>query len=487
MDRAMELRQVIYELLAAQIEFGTYGYKDPLPKMEEISQWFSVSLGTVKTAYRWLKEQGYITLVRRAGASVAVRLPAEEQERNIQAFFSLRRDAVMDLCHAFNPLFSYTQWYGLKNAAPEHLDELERLCRQPQILRPYMLVQQIRLIYGSLHNDLLMRLIWQAYLFFQAPFFSLPSNLASFRDSDGPVHDMIRLCRREDWDGLWKTVASCQEQAISAAHLFYRDRVTPEPPGEPVSFHWNIYQNSAQHCYSIAISLLKGVRLGIFKQDHFLPPPAEIAKYMQVSTITVRRTLTLLNQLGAVQSINGVGSKILSTEDSLKNCDMTRPMIRKRLLDFVQSLQILAMTCRACVKSIRDQAQAIGLWKDRLAYIRENFRYESVVFASLEIIPLCSPNQVIQEIYNQLLSLLLWGYPLRSMHGSREEINAFYLPHINILWESLERGDWDGLAAELEDLLFYELRFAAARLEELGIKEASGLVLPKTANNVSGS
>ena len=97
-------------------------------------------------------------------------------------------------------------------------------------------------------------------------------------------------------------------------------------------------------------------------------------------SITVRRTLTLLNQLGAVQSINGVGSKILSTEDSLKNCDMTRPMIRKRLLDFVQSLQIFAMTCRACVKSIK--AQAIGLWKDRLAYIRENFRYESVVFAS---------------------------------------------------------------------------------------------------------
>ncbi|MCO7122940.1 hypothetical protein NIA71_13400 [Ihubacter massiliensis] len=45
----MELHQIIYGLLAAQIEFGTYRYKDPLPKMEEVSQWFSVSLGTVKT------------------------------------------------------------------------------------------------------------------------------------------------------------------------------------------------------------------------------------------------------------------------------------------------------------------------------------------------------------------------------------------------------------------------------------------------------
>ena len=47
MDKVMELRQVIYGLLAAQIEFGTYHYKDSLPKIEEVSQWVGVSLDTV--------------------------------------------------------------------------------------------------------------------------------------------------------------------------------------------------------------------------------------------------------------------------------------------------------------------------------------------------------------------------------------------------------------------------------------------------------
>ena len=47
MDKVMELRQVIYGLLGAQIEFGTYHYKDPLPKIEEVSQWVGVSLDTV--------------------------------------------------------------------------------------------------------------------------------------------------------------------------------------------------------------------------------------------------------------------------------------------------------------------------------------------------------------------------------------------------------------------------------------------------------
>ena len=65
-----------------------------------------------------------------------------------------------------------------------------------------------------------------------------------------------------------------------------------------------------------------------------------------------------------------------------------------------------------------------------------------------------------------------WGYPLRSMHGSREEINNFYLPYINLLSECLERCDWDGLAEVLERLVLHELQFAAALLKKLGILEA---------------
>lgn len=107
MEKAMELHQIIYGLIVEQIEFGTYKYKDPLPKIEEVSHWFSVSLDTVRAAYGQLKEEGYITLTKKAGAAVAVQLHEAEQEKNIQTFFSLRKDAVMDLCQSFGLLFSH--------------------------------------------------------------------------------------------------------------------------------------------------------------------------------------------------------------------------------------------------------------------------------------------------------------------------------------------------------------------------------------------
>ena len=151
---------------------------------------------------------------------------------------------------SLGPLFSHAQWFALKNAGPKQLDELERLCLRPETLPPYVMVRHVRLIYGALNNDLLLRLVWQAFLFYQAPFLSLPENLAAFEDGDGPLLDMIGLCRRKDWNGLWQAVAAYQNQLTSAIRQFYADRIAIKPDKEPVSFYWNSYEKSSQRCYS---------------------------------------------------------------------------------------------------------------------------------------------------------------------------------------------------------------------------------------------
>ena len=358
---------------------------------------------------------------------------------------------------------------------------MERLCLRPETLPPYVMVRHVRLIYGALNNDLLLRLVWQAFLFYQAPFLSLPENLAAFEDGDGPLLDMIGLCRRKDWNGLWQAVAAYQNQLTSAIRQFYADRIAIKPDKEPVSFYWNAYEKSSQRCYSLALGLLNEIHLGRYQTEQFLPSPAKIGEEKRVSVTTVRRTLTLLNQLGATRSINGVGTQVLSAADSSRNCDFSRPVIQKRLLDFAQSLQILTLTCGACLEITFDamDAPAVRWWRKRLLDLKESGRYESVVFDSLEVIPQFSPVRAVREIYRQLLKILIWGYPLRSLHGSREQINGFYLPYINSLLEGITQGDGKRLSNDLEKMLLCEFRFAAARLEELGVRGASGLPVPE--------
>lgn len=479
-DDKMELHQIIYSLLAAQIEFGTYRFGDSLPRIEDASRWLSVSIETARAAYRRLKREGYITLTKKAGAVVAVQFQEPDFERHIQAFFGLRRSSVMDLCQSLGPLFSHAQWFALKNADADRLDEIERLRAQPEVLPPYTMVRHAELIYGALHNDLLLRLVWQAFLFYQAPFLSLPENLNVFDAGYDPLLDMLGLCRQGDWDRLWQTVASYQEQLTFAIEQFYETHVTAEPCGEPIAFRWNAYENTSQVCYSLAMELLIEIHQGLCKPGEYLPSPAKIAEKKQVSIITVRRTLALLNHLGATRSVNGVGTLVLDPEDSAKNCDFSQPAIQKRLLDFAQSLQILTLTCGSCVESAISAMDdpATLWWEQRLHSIKESQRHESVVFAFLELIPRFSPIRSVREIYSQLLQILIWGYPLRGLHGSREEINAFYLPYIDSLLECLRSRDITGLAKKLECLLLNELCFAKARLVELGIEGASDLVLP---------
>ena len=348
---------------------------------------------------------------------------------------------------------------------------LEYICTRKDIRATQKMVREVHLIYSVLNNDILLRLVWQAFMFFQGPFLCLPQNTAVSEISDSTLLFMIALCRQKKWDELWNLIKSFQAELSSAICRFYEEVITMASPGEPITFCWNAYEKSSQQRYSLAIELLKDIRHGLYPEESFLPPPAKIAEARHVSVITIRRTLALLNQLGATQSVNGVGTKVMQTEDSSKLCDFSQPILKKRLLDFVQSLQILSLTCKRITEITMDAMDTteIQRWKEKLQTLKQIGRHESVVYTSLEIIPQFAPIQAVREIYEQLLQLLLWGYPLRGMHGSKSVINEFYLPHINSLIEFLEQNDSTGTACELEALLCYEAEFAITHINKLGI------------------
>lgn len=92
-------------------------------------------------------------------------------------------------------------------------------------------------------------------------------------------------------------------------------------------FTWNIYKKNEQKCYSVGLELIQDIQKGYYLEGTYLPSLAELSKEKKVSLSTIRRTITLLNKLGAVQSINGVGTLILSHSESSDHCDFTQHII----------------------------------------------------------------------------------------------------------------------------------------------------------------
>lgn len=483
MHHDRELWQVIFDLLETQIRFGVYRYGDALPTIRETGGYFLASVDTVRHAYGRLKQEGYISLSTCVGATVKVRYSDEEIRRNIRDYFSSRSGTLLRFARSARPLFGYAQYTAWRYSSPETLREIERSCLQTEVGMPYRMSRQLLLIDGVLGNERFMDLIWQMFLFFQGPFLSAIQNAGYFEDGDGLVLNLVRLCRDGDWQGLRDALEDYEEQRLNALCRFFEEHgVADDPDGGQIDFTWKIYKKSSQRCYSLCMELLVEIGGGVYPEGGYLPPPARLAGEKEVGLTTIRRTIAILGKLGAVQSVNGVGTRVLPRRDSAQNCDFTDGTVQKRLLDFSQCFHILALSCRACAQSTLETMGpgGIGLWLERMEEVRRSGCYERLLYLCYEQIAAYAPFAAVRCVYKELVKQFFWGYPLGDLHGDREAENAHFLPYLDEMEERLKEADAAGFAALLERLQTAETEHVVRYLAGRGIDGAQALLIPET-------
>lgn len=482
MEKNAQLQYAVYLFLKTQIEFGVHRHGDALPAIKDSSKYFGAGVDTVRLAYGRLKQEGYISLSPCIGSVVKVSFTHEQIALNIQRFFSQRRRALMDCAHASRLLFSYAQWIAFQSCPPQVLDELEILDRKGQIEAPYRMCQQLQLLYGGLGNELFLRLIWQNFLFFQGPFLNIPENARRVAGDGSPLLDMIALARKGDWPALWRAIEAHHRRFAGAVRRFY-DHCLPSAgeAEEQIDFSWQIYKKTSQLCYSLAMALLRDVRQGIYPPGSLLPPAAVLAGQCQVSLNTVRRALALLNKMGAVQSINGVGTRVQAVSQDPASGIFSDATIGKRLLDFAQCLQILSLSCRAVAQATLSSMDR-GAVRHLIAQLDANEEkgcYMLLLNTCFEWIARHAPYQLIRSVYTQLVEQHVWGYPLRNLHGAPKEIDAFYLPYHQRLRASLAGADAAGFALTLEEVQRTETALTLDLLGKLGIPGVESILVPK--------
>ena len=480
MPKGRALQQIIYELMKMQIEFGMHRCGDSLPTIKEASTYFLASVDTVRLAYLRLKEEGYITLKTCVGATVKIQYTDEEIRQNFRQYFSCRREPLLAFSKSTGMLANFVQWFALKTATRENLDELERLSRIKDIAPIYRMSRQLQLLYSPLGNDMLLQLLWHLFLFFQGPLVSIRQNLQPINAGVSPLLDMIRAVRVKDWEALWNAGEASTEKYSKGLQTFYQKYIPQESGCEQIGFSWNVYKKTSQVCYSLCTELLIAIREGVYPVGGYLPTPQTLAMEKQVSLNTVRRTIALLNKLKATQSVNGVGTKVLSSLDSAAYCDLTDPLIQKRLLEFLQCFHILAFSCRDCaqitITSISSHSRS--QWIKKLEKIKQSDNYNSLLYTNYEFISHNAPYPLICTVYTELTRQFFWGFPLWNLHGDRKQMNRYFLPYLESMIDSLARADAAGFSACLENLQIAETGYIARYLSGLGIREAEAIILP---------
>ena len=479
MGNAMELQQVICQVLRTQIQFGAYRFGERLPTIEDAARLFMVSVKTIRAAYQRLQRDGTITISKSVGVKVGVAYSPQDTEAHIQRFFAERKEALLDLGRSVGPLFGNAQWLGFKNASAELLEEVEGLAALEERMAPYVMIRQLQAVYGVLGNDLLMRLVWQVFMFSLAPFLSVAGNLVQFNQYENPLLQMIALCREGDWAALRSCVDAFQARKGPAYLQFYESRIRLPAADRQTVFTWSVYQKASQLCYSLGMEFLIAISLGIYPPNSLLPSLNAVAKEKRVSVNTVRRTMALLNDIGAAKSINGVGTRVLPPEEIAENCDLSGASVHKQLFGYAKSVHILTLSCGQVAQDTLASLdrETVQRWRAQLAEYARIGRHELTPYAIINLISQDAPLMAVRTVYTALFRSLFWGYPLRSLVKDPKAYNAFYVPQLQYFLDCLERSDAAAFSTRLEELMRYEMKFIVGQLTELGIGEAAGLVL----------
>ena len=236
----MERCQIVYNVLKTQIQFGACRCGHPLPTMEQSADNFLVSLDTVRSAYLRLQREGYITLSTNVGSVVVRDYSESEIEENVQRFYSERKHALIDMSKSLHPLLGRAQWVGFKNAPPVIYDRT----RQQKIehtLTPSNTFEFMIQAFDSLGNDLLLRLLWQIFTFYEAPFLSTPKNPWGTFAVNEYAPRYLEFCLKKEWDSLQKSICDAQESLSAVLCRFYEERITAPAPKQQIPFTWSSY------------------------------------------------------------------------------------------------------------------------------------------------------------------------------------------------------------------------------------------------------
>ncbi len=144
-------------------------------------------------------------------------------------------------------------------------------------------LDNLELKYSALGNRLLMRLVWQTFMFLHDPFFSVRESKQYFEQSADHLPTVLNHCRKKDWAGLRCTLDEPMKRLSSALEGFYASKITMHSPEKESAFVWSVYKKSQQLCYSFAMELLLSISMGTYPEGSLLPSQKELAGQRGVS------------------------------------------------------------------------------------------------------------------------------------------------------------------------------------------------------------
>lgn len=488
MHNDQHFSNLIYEYFLLRIQFQYYKYGDVLPPIDILCQEFNVAPLTVSAALRRLRTEGYISMRNGQSTKVIYRQSSQKCDDLLISYYSKRWHAFQDLYHSSELLLIPLEVEGLRKMSEEDLSyilEFAKRADADDLLHFYSFALQ------KTENPLILNLFWEITLYQGFPFAKESSLQICYRSEmvRGRLHHLVDLIRNKEWDVLKDTLITYQRSDVNVVTETISRLVHSVPEEERIPFTWRIYRERPQICYNLASLILHEIYMGEYRHEQYLPSYEKMAEKYNVSVSTIRRTLSMVNQIGAARTINGKGTRIFSIGEHCDTPDFKSPAIRRNLAFYLQALEILVYSCEGVTKHLlscgspEDNHMFIHELEDNLA----NGLCELSIWQYLIHVGRYSRLEGVKDIYKRIYSLFLWCYPLKASHGWSELLDPASIHFTEKMIHYLKTNDADGCARTVKEHLLQLFPYAQKYLlaqgfthEELRLTPSIRLLITTT-------
>lgn len=472
MQNKQHFSNLIYEYFFLRIRFQYYECGDTLPSIDTLCDEFSVSSQTVKSALRRLRSEGYISMHNGRPTTVIFRQTGEDLSDFITDYYSKRYKAFADLNETGLLIYIPLIMEGLCRMNDDEISGIFQLSEQPttdNLLHFYCFVLQ------KLDNPLIMNLFWETAMF--EGFLLAQKNAGISLYSDQTIRDYLKAvagyAAERNWTETYKVLFTFQKQTFEEVKRYVQKHISPAPDSEQIPFKWRIYREHPQICYSLSVRLLHEMCMGEYSEAEYLPSYEKMSVKYNVSVSTMRRTVYVLHHLGAVQPVNGKGTRICRIREGDGMPDLSIAPIRRNMAFFFQAFEIIMYSCE---EALHITFSAIS--PDEKKQLKEQLRKylalgccEISLWRLLLTVAVGSPLQGIREIYGNIYGLFLWGYSLKPSHETEPDNKRMYRMFTEELIQALETDDIDQCAALIKQFVSKQFIFAEKYLIRHGFQQ----------------
>ncbi|MBU3876055.1 GntR family transcriptional regulator [Faecalicatena sp. AGMB00832] len=452
MEFKSDLSQIIYDYYVTRILFGYYKFGDTLPTISKISEYFQLSVPTVRTALAQLEKDRYICNMAPKAAKVVYKASQDALLQNISEYLQARKDGIQDIKQMnhwlLRPLLEAgirqwddvaweTCWMEIKS---NNFDELSFAIR--------LYVAAL----SSLENDLILNFFWEVNRYTRVPYLHSEREILKEINRNEIMEEMIQkidLLPKDEIAAYLSDELGLAYQHANTYLVLTTQTEKQEASKEVVQipFAWKFYHKRSQIRYSLGAHIIQEILSGHYPVGSYLPSLPQMAKYYQVSLITIRRTLVFLADFGVVKSYQGKGTQVCLGQGEM---NLSHENVHTALKYFLESLQFLALTIRSVSRftfeEMRDET--FDELYQMLKQIHEAERDHKLIDVFLTFIIEHCTSASIGHCYHKLGKCLAVGFPFSLQQWTAEDYQRMYTVMVSRVMKSIECRDIDGLVEQ---------------------------------------